>query len=161
MQVGPATQDRGAADAATPSLATIVGVWAPDSGACSVRNFREGLLPTIINTDGAWAGDSFCIFKNQKQTETGWKVVARCSSSRERWTTDVRLTVKDNRLIWTSKRGTQTYSRCATDFLIAAAAATVPPVPARHDAQARARGAFVGGRPSQGVDPLAPSQSPD
>jgi len=120
MQPGPATQDPGATNSTTRSLTTIVGVWAPDAGACSVRNFREGLLPTIINTDGAWAGDSFCVFKNHRQTGTSWKVVASCSNSRERWTTDVRLTVKDNRLTWTSKRGTQTYSRCATDFLISA-----------------------------------------
>jgi hypothetical protein len=112
---------QGPSDSATRPLATIVGVWAPDAGACSVRDFRDGLLPTIINTDGAWAGETFCIFKNQRQTETGWKVVANCSNPREHWTTDVRLTVKDNRLIWTSKRGTQTYSRCVTDFLMAAA----------------------------------------
>jgi hypothetical protein len=116
-----AQQDRGTPDPATQPFATIVGVWVPDAGACSARNLREGLLPTIINNDGAWAGETFCIFKNQKQTETGWKVVAHCSNPREHWTTDVRLTVKDNRLTWASKRGTQVYTRCAPDFLLAAA----------------------------------------
>ena len=99
--------------------ATIVGVWAPDASACSLHNFREGLLPTIINMDGAWAGETFCIFKNQKQTKTGWKVVANCSNAQEQWTTHVRLTINGDRLIWTSKRGTQAYSRCAPAFLMA------------------------------------------
>jgi hypothetical protein len=114
-------QDRETSGAATRPLAPIVGVWAPDSGACSARQFREGVLPTIISTDGAWAGETFCAFRKQKQTETGWKVLASCSNPRGQWKTEVRLTVSDNRLKWTSKRGTQVYSRCATGFQMAAA----------------------------------------
>jgi hypothetical protein len=112
------------ADRADPDLmkkVTIVGVWAPDAGNCSARNFRAGVLPAVINAEGAWAGETFCAFKNQKQTETGWRVVAKCSNPRERWTVNVRLTVQDNRLTWTSKRGTQTYTRCPPDVLMAAA----------------------------------------
>jgi len=100
---------------------TIVGVWAPDASPCAVRNFRDGFLPTIINTDGAWAGDTFCIFRNQKKTETGWGVIANCSNGRERWTAPVRLSVKGDRLTWTSKRGVQIYTRCTRDFLMAEA----------------------------------------
>jgi hypothetical protein len=118
MQAAPAPQDGGAP--VTPPLATIVGIWVPDATACSARSFREGFLPTIINADGAWAGETFCMFRNQKQIDTGWKVVASCSNPNEHWTTEVRLTVKDNRLTWTSKRGTQVYTRCAPDFLVAA-----------------------------------------
>jgi hypothetical protein len=113
--------DRGGSEPDTPPLAPIVGVWAPDENSCSARYFREGLLPTIINSDGAWAGETFCIFRNQKQIESGWRVVANCSNPHEHWTTEVRLTVKDNRLTWASKRGTQAYTRCAPDFLMAAA----------------------------------------
>ena len=104
-----------------PAQATIVGVWAPDASPCTVRNFRDGFLPTIINTDGAWAGDTFCIFRNQKKTETGWGVIANCSNGRERWTAPVRLSVKGDRLTWTSKRGVQIYTRCTRDFLMAEA----------------------------------------
>ncbi len=99
----------------------IVGVWAPDAGTCSARNFREGTLPTVMNTDGAWAGDTFCMFTHQQPTENGWKVVAKCSNPRERWTSNVRLTVSGNRLTWTSRRGTQVYNRCAPDVLMAQA----------------------------------------
>lgn len=106
--------------AAQPPI-TIVGIWVPNAGACSIRNFRDGFLPTIINMDGAWAGETFCIFNNQKQTETGWRVAANCSNAREQWTTQVRLTVTGDRLKWTSKRGTQDYTRCAPDVLLAKA----------------------------------------
>jgi len=108
-------------DHATPELIkkAIVGVWAPDSGTCSARSFREGVLPAVINAEGAWAGETFCVFKNKKETETGWRVVAKCSNQREHWTTNVRLSVHDNRLTWTSKRGTQIYTRCAPDVLMA------------------------------------------
>jgi hypothetical protein len=101
--------------------AAIHGVWAPNASTCSARDFREGALPAVISSDGAWAGETFCMFSNKKQTETGWSVVAKCSSPRERWTANVRLTVKDNRLTWTSKRGSQVYSRCAPDVLMAEA----------------------------------------
>ena len=99
----------------------IVGVWAPDAGTCSARDFRDGLLPTVINAEGAWAGETFCIFTKRTETERGWRVVAKCSTPREQWTSYVRLTVNDNRLIWTSQRGTQAYSRCAPDVLMAQA----------------------------------------
>ena len=124
----PPRQEQGSGDAGTqrrPDQAdlmkkeVIVGVWAPDAGTCSARDFREGMLPTVINAEGAWAGETFCIFTKQRQTETGWRVVAKCSSPRERWTSDVRLSVKDNRLTWSSKRGSQVYTRCAPDILMA------------------------------------------
>jgi hypothetical protein len=119
--IDPTTQPH--ADQANPDLAkkaTIVGVWAPDASTCSARNIRERVLPAVINTDGAWAGETLCLFKNKTQTETGWKVVAECANPRERWTANVRLTVDGNRLTWASKRGTQVYTRC-TDLLLAEA----------------------------------------
>jgi hypothetical protein len=96
----------------------VVGVWAAD-GSCSARDFRDGLLPTVINPEGAWAGETFCQFTSRKQTEAGWTVVAKCSNGRDRWTSNVRLTVNENRLTWTSKRGTQAYTRCAPDVAMA------------------------------------------
>jgi hypothetical protein len=109
-----------AADADAGKNASIVGVWAPNTGTCSARDFREGALPAVISTDGAWAGETFCMFSSKKQTDTGWNVIAKCSSPKERWTANVRLTLKDNRLTWTSRRGTQAYSRCSPDVLMAA-----------------------------------------
>jgi hypothetical protein len=127
LDPGAASADAGAAShdpAPHPVAATqasIVGIWAPDTGACSVGAFRGGLLPTIINAEGAWAGETFCVFKKLDQTQSGWTVTANCSNRNERWTTRVRLTVKGQRLIWASKRGTQAYTRCPPDVLIAQA----------------------------------------
>jgi hypothetical protein len=109
----------GASEPAAVADSSIVGVWVPDASACSVRAFREGLLPTVINMEGAWAGETFCMFKKRSQTEAGWTLTADCSNSRERWTTHVRLTINGNRLTWASKRGTQAYTRCAPDSLLA------------------------------------------
>jgi hypothetical protein len=107
-------------DQASVDLAhdAIVGLWAPD-GSCSARDFRDGLLPTVINTEGAWAGETFCLFTNRRQTDKGWTVVAKCSNGGERWTSNVRLTVNENRLTWASRRGTQSYTRCAPDVAMA------------------------------------------
>jgi hypothetical protein len=99
----------------------IVGIWAPDAATCSARDFQDGVLPAVINIDGAWAGETSCVFQDKKQTETGWRVVAKCSNPRERWTANVRLTVNGNRLTWTSRRGSQTYTRCPSDVLMAKA----------------------------------------
>ena len=53
--------------------------------------------------DGA---DFLLPFKSKRQTKLGWDLVAKCSNSRERWTANVSLSVKDNRLSWKSQRGT-------------------------------------------------------
>jgi hypothetical protein len=97
----------------------VVGLWAPDTNACSARDFQVGVLPTLITSEGAWAGETFCIFITRKETQTGWTVVAKCAASRERWTSNIRLTVMGDRLTWTSKRGTQAYTRCKPDILMA------------------------------------------
>lgn len=110
-----------APEQAEPKKPTVIGIWAPDAGPCSPRSFHDGVLPTVINAEGAWAGETFCTFSDRQETEAGWKVVARCSSGRTRWTSKVRLTVKDDRLVWTSRRGTQVYSRCTPDTLMAQA----------------------------------------
>ena len=99
----------------------VVGVWSPEGGVCSARDFQRGVMPAVISADGAWAGDTFCVFRKKQQTESGWRVLAECSSPRERWTSNVRLSVSENRLVWTSQRGTETYSRCAPDVLMAQA----------------------------------------
>jgi predicted RNase H-like HicB family nuclease len=99
----------------------ITGIWSPEGSTCSARDFQRGVLPTVISADGAWAGDTFCIFRKKLQTETGWRIVAECSSPRERWMSSVRLTVSHDRLLWTSQRGTQAYARCAPEVLMAQA----------------------------------------
>jgi Putative peptidoglycan binding domain len=90
----------------------FVGMWGPDASACSVRLNRKGLLPAVINDDGAFAGETSCGFKSRKQVAGAWQLVAACADGRNRWTAHIRLAVNGNRLTWTSQRGSQTYVRC-------------------------------------------------
>jgi hypothetical protein len=108
------------AETTAESQPLFVGIWVPQGGTCSVQSFKEGSLPAVITEQGAWAGETFCLFKNLKRTRTDWKAVASCSNPKEDWTTDVQLSVKANRLIWKSKSGTQSYSKCSSDTLVAA-----------------------------------------
>ena len=87
----------------------------PEPGSCSSDNRQDGLLPTVISAHGARAGGTSCVFKQQKQTANDWRIVATCSNQQETWTANVQLAVKGNRLTWTSKRGTQAYTRCRPD----------------------------------------------
>ena len=99
----------------------VAGIWAPNATACSLRDLRDGWLPTIIDSEGARAGDTFCTFRDLKQIATGWRVVASCADAHEHWTAVVRLSVQHDHLIWTSNRGRQVYTRCAPEALLTAA----------------------------------------
>jgi hypothetical protein len=99
---------------------SFVGIWTADARACSALD-RSGFLLTVIDTDGARAGETLCAFESKRQTKLGWDVVARCSNSHERWTANVSLSVNDNRLSWKSQRGTQTYLRCQREEMMAQA----------------------------------------
>ena len=99
---------------------TYAGMWGADQSACSTRN-RKRLLPTMIDTDGARAGETFCRFKRKQETQSGWNVVANCSNGRERWVANVRLKVQGERLTWSSERGSQAYVRCEPGMTVAQA----------------------------------------
>jgi hypothetical protein len=117
----PAITVAAAPVAVEPPEPDVAGLWMPDSATCSLRDLQHGLLPTIITREGASAGETFCVFKNRKRTDNGWRVTAQCVNGSQRWTTQVRLTLERNRLVWESKRGRQVYSRCDADLRIAAA----------------------------------------
>jgi hypothetical protein len=105
-----ATPRRDLARAVPPA---IVGVWAPETGSCSAR---KGALPAIISERGARAGETSCVFKEQRWTERDFRILANCTNGHEHWTSNVRLVVKGDRLVWTSKRGTQAYTRCRSNI---------------------------------------------
>jgi hypothetical protein len=111
--LGEAPQvERGAGESAD-----IVGLWGPDASACSPRTNRTGLLPAVINSDGAWAGETSCRFDGLKRTAAGWQSLARCASGEQRWNSRVRLTVSGDLLVWASERGSQHYVRCGQALL--------------------------------------------
>jgi hypothetical protein len=108
---------------AAPSVAaaSFVGIWGADASACSVRLNRKGFLPAVINDEGAFAGDTSCAFKSRKQVAGAWQLVAICANARRRWTSHIRLAVTGNRLIWSSRRGLQSYVRCQRGPMMAQA----------------------------------------
>jgi hypothetical protein len=108
---------------AAPSVAasSFVGIWGADASACSVRLNRKGFLPAVINDEGAFAGDTSCAFKSRKQVAGAWQLVAACANARRRWTSHIRLAVTGNRLIWSSRRGLQSYVRCQRGPMMAQA----------------------------------------
>jgi hypothetical protein len=73
----------------------------------------------VISPEGAWAGETMCAFRKRNETDRGWNVVAKCSNPREQWTSKVSLTLEGDRLVWTSRRGTQTYLRCSPNVRFA------------------------------------------
>jgi hypothetical protein len=91
----------------------FAGVWATDERACTPQLKRNGLLPALISSQGAWAGNTTCAFKTSKRTGNTWMLAAVCSDPRKSWKANVRLSVVGNRLTWTSERGSQTYVRCS------------------------------------------------
>ena len=97
---------------------SFVGMWGGDSSACSSQNKRR-LIPTVIDQEGARAGETVCRFKKIKEVAEGWNMVASCSNPRERWTSNVQLKLRDDRLTWTSKRGSQSYVRCSPGVMVA------------------------------------------
>jgi hypothetical protein len=123
QQIGMTTNnaDHLSSPAPSPQQALFAGVWAPDPSSCSLQSFRDGLLPTVINVEGASAGDTFCSFRNQQEMQTGWRMDALCSNKQQRWSARVHLSVNGDRLTWKSQRGSQSYTRCMSDLRVAQA----------------------------------------
>ncbi len=92
---------------------TFRGVWAVNARACTPAMQREGALPADISATRARAGNTTCTFKRVAQRGNGWTIAAECSNGRSSWKSTVRLTLKNGRLVWSSRRGTVSYVRCS------------------------------------------------
>jgi hypothetical protein len=103
------------------NAAPFVGIWGVDASACSPRLNRSGFLPAVIDSEGAWAGETFCSFRSKKRTPRGWDIVANCSNAQDRWTANVHLMLVGEQLMWTSERGSQSYLRCQPGLGVARA----------------------------------------
>jgi hypothetical protein len=99
----------------TGSVRPLAGTWGPDASACSRRSAaKSGVIPMTIARDAARAGEAACTFKSVQRSGNDWRVVAQCSDGRQRWTSQVKLSLAGKRLSWVSARGTQTYVRCGS-----------------------------------------------
>ncbi|GJE25362.1 hypothetical protein [Methylobacterium organophilum] len=101
--------------AATPlssPAAEYVGTWGPAAAACGAPSRRRGYIPATISQDGAQAGRTLCRFRSGHREGPTWAMTAECSERGRRWTSQVRLLVEGDRLVWTSAKGTTAYIRC-------------------------------------------------
>lgn len=90
----------------------FTGIWAVNERACTPQVGREGFLPTIINAQGAWAGETTCAFGAGQRDGNSWTFPTVCSDPTKKWKSDVHLTVDGRRLTWKSQSGARTYVRC-------------------------------------------------
>jgi hypothetical protein len=90
----------------------FTGIWVANEKACTPQLNREGYLPTIINDQGAWAGETTCAFKSLKGQGSTFIASAVCSDPRKSWRVQVRLTVVGRQLTWKSRSGSRIYTRC-------------------------------------------------
>ncbi|MCJ2073813.1 peptidase inhibitor family I36 protein [Methylobacterium sp. J-030] len=99
--------------APAPVSALYVGVWGPTPSACGHRSRRRGYIPATITQDQARAGRTLCTFHDTRRSGGSWVTAAECTDRGRHWSSQVRLTVDDDRLTWSSNRGTVTYTRCS------------------------------------------------
>ncbi|MCJ2089663.1 peptidase inhibitor family I36 protein [Methylobacterium sp. E-005] len=98
--------------APAPVSAEYIGVWGPAPGACGHRSRRRGYIPATITQDQARAGRTVCTFHDTRRSGGTWVTSAECSDRGRHWSSQVRLTVDDDHLTWSSNRGTVSYTRC-------------------------------------------------
>jgi hypothetical protein len=89
-----------------------VGTWGPTPAACGSPSRRRGYLPATITADRAKAGRTLCAFRDGRRSGGAWVMAADCSDRGRRWSSQVRLLVDGDYLIWSSSRGTASYTRC-------------------------------------------------
>ncbi len=101
------------ASAPAPANADYVGTWGPTAAACGSRSRRRGYIPATITQDQARAGRTICTFHDTRRSGGAWVTAAECSDRGRHWSSQVRLTVDDDHLTWSSSRGTVSYTRCS------------------------------------------------
>jgi hypothetical protein len=97
----------------------FVGVWAMDAPSCAAARGDDEPTRTVIQSHHARAGASSCAFREKREIHGAWNFKAKCTSSDERWTANITLSVTADRLTWTSERGTQEYVRCGSPTQLA------------------------------------------
>jgi DNA-binding helix-hairpin-helix protein with protein kinase domain len=88
---------------------TFVGGWStsPD---CVAR--APDQAPLLINTRMAKTAAGACQFLSVVSEGQGWRIHAKCSVGNETWNASIKMVVKGEQLVWSSERGTETYTRC-------------------------------------------------
>jgi peptidoglycan hydrolase-like protein with peptidoglycan-binding domain len=100
-----------AAAARTSATETFVGGWGISADQC--RQTLDSRSRLKISTSRAEAFNTTCQFNStQRESANEWRIRAACADEHDRWNANIRLTLAEGRLTWTSERGTATYLRC-------------------------------------------------
>ena len=101
-----------AAVKAVETVETFTGKWAGHRSACSPRNKTTPYVPLSLSERGAKAGNASCSFRRVAKNGSSWNIDAQCRNDAESWDTQIRLVLAGSKLTWSSKRGTEIYTRC-------------------------------------------------
>jgi hypothetical protein len=88
---------------------TFVGAWWPSSECLSKRTED---VPLLINTRLAHNAAGTCEFLRVVADGGGWRIRAKCTVEDKTWNANIRMTIKNGQLVWSSEKGVATYYRC-------------------------------------------------
>jgi peptidoglycan hydrolase-like protein with peptidoglycan-binding domain len=84
---------------------TFLGRWGDDAADCLST-------PIQISEREAKSANSICKFGTVRREDNGWRIQAVCTAGGETWSDNVRLSVSDGRLTWSTDTLTKVYMKC-------------------------------------------------
>ena len=88
---------------------TFIGKWANSPEQCGANMVSSQI---VIGPRKAESLGGACDFVEINGSWGRWRILARCVANGDRWTANVRITLKGAQLEWASERGTEKYYRC-------------------------------------------------
>jgi len=95
--------------AAIRASRTFLGGWS-SSRECAVKAPNQA--PLWINSQTARVAEGGCQFLSVVREGQGWRFRAKCTLPNETWNANIKMIVNGEQLVWSSERGTETYTRC-------------------------------------------------
>jgi peptidoglycan hydrolase-like protein with peptidoglycan-binding domain len=84
---------------------TFLGGWGDDAADCLSA-------PIQISEREARSTSSVCKFGTVRREDNGWRIQAVCTAGGKTWSDNIRLTVSDGRLTWSTDTLTKVYMKC-------------------------------------------------
>jgi hypothetical protein len=94
-----------AGDRAIRAAETFLGGWGDDAADCLSAPIR-------ISEREAKSANSICKFGTVRREDNGWRVQAVCTAGGRTWSDNIRLSVSDGRLAWSTDTLTKVYIKC-------------------------------------------------
>jgi hypothetical protein len=101
----PETEQALAGEQAIRAAETFLGGWGDDAADCLSA-------PIQISEREAKGTSSVCKFATVRREESGWRIQAVCTAGGKSWSDNIRLSVSDGRLTWSTDTLTKVYIKC-------------------------------------------------